>query len=180
MEGKLAGERFSLQGHTLLTGEDQPMSTPYQPNPYGQPGGSDPYQPQTNYSQPYGSQPQPYGADPYGAPQQPVGSQPYGSQPYGQAPMQPAYVQPVVVAQPQTNNKALISLILGICSYVLALNIIAGIPAIIVGHMAIREIERSGGTQGGKPLALARWILDPSAVRGRALDWAASRRRQIL
>ena len=131
------------------------MSTPYQPNPYGQPGGSDPYQPQTNYSQPYGSQPQPHGADPYSAPQQ----QPYGSQPYGQAPMQPAYVQPVVVAQPQTNNKALISLILGICSYVLALNIIAGIPAIILGHMAMREIDRSGGTQGGKPLALVGLIL---------------------
>ncbi|HEU5198086.1 MAG TPA: DUF4190 domain-containing protein [Ktedonobacterales bacterium] len=128
------------------------MSTPYQPNPYGQPGGSDPYQPQTNYSQPYGSQP--YGADPYSAPQQP-----YGSQPYGQAPIQPAYVQPVAVAQPQTNNKALISLILGIVSYVLGLNIIAGIPAIILGHMAMREIDRSGGTQGGKPLALVGLIL---------------------
>jgi hypothetical protein len=127
------------------------MSTPYQPNPYGQPSGSDPYQPQTNYSQPYGSQP--YGADPYSAPQ------PYGSQPYGQVPMQPAYVQPVAVAQPQTNNKALIALILGIVSYVLGLNIIAGIPAIILGHMAMREIDRSGGTQGGKPLALVGLIL---------------------
>lgn len=134
------------------------MSTPYQPNPYGQPGGADPYQPQTNYSQPYGSQPQPYGVDPNSA-QQPYGSQPYGSQPYGQAPMQPGYVQPVMVAQPQTNNKALISLILGICSYVLALNIIAGIPAIILGHMALREIDRSAGTQGGKPLALVGLIL---------------------
>lgn len=134
------------------------MSTPYQPNPYGQPGGSDPYQqPQTNYSQPYGSQPQPYGADPYSA-QQPYGSQP-AQQPYGQAPMQPGYAQPVAVAQPQTNNKALISLILGICSYVLGLNIVAGIPAVILGHMAIREIDRSGGTQGGRPLALVGLIL---------------------
>lgn len=129
------------------------MSTPYQPNPYGQPGGSDPYQPQTNYSQPYGSQPQPYGADPYSAPQQP-----YDPQPYGQAPMQPAYAQPVVVAQPQTNNKALVSLILGICCYA-GFGFLTGIPAIILGHMATREINNSGGTQGGKTLALVGLIL---------------------
>ncbi|MEV0252598.1 hypothetical protein AB0H76_38840 [Nocardia sp. NPDC050712] len=58
------------------------MSAPQPPNPYNQPGGWPPQQPQ----QPYGQQP--YGApqQPYGAPQQPYGQQPYGApqQPYGQ------------------------------------------------------------------------------------------------
>ncbi len=125
------------------------MSNPYPPY------GSDPYQ-QSGYSQPQGdysqySQPQ----GDYAQYSQPQYDQGYGQPPYGQ----PAYVQPVLVAQPQTNNKAIISLILGICSWALALNIIGGIPAIIFGHMAMGEIDRSGGTQTGKPLALTGLIL---------------------
>ena len=48
-----------------------------------------------------------------------------------------------IVAQPQTNNNAIISLILGICCYV-GLGILTGIPAVIFGHKAVREIDRSG------------------------------------
>jgi hypothetical protein len=117
------------------------MSNPYQP-PYG----SDPYQ-QSGYSQ------QPQGD--YSQYQQPGYSQPYGQPAYGQ----PVYAQAGMVGQQQTNNKAVIALILGICSWVLALNIIGGIPAIIVGHMALREIDASGGTQNGRPLALTGLIL---------------------
>jgi hypothetical protein len=127
------------------------MSNPYPPNPYDQPSSYPPNQSQPGYSQ-------------Y------PGSQQYGSQPYGQPPMQPGYgqpiVQPVLAVQPQNNNKALVSLILGICSYVIGGNLLTGIPAIIFGHMAMREIDRSGGTQTGKPLALIGLILGYVAVVG--------------
>lgn len=126
------------------------MSNPYQP-PYG----SDPYQqPQSGYSQPQGD---------YSQYQQPGYGQPgYGQPGYGQ----PAYVQPVMAVQQPTNNKAVIALILGICSWVLGLNIIGGIPAIIIGHMALREIDASGGTQQGRPLALVGLILGYVMVAG--------------
>ena len=117
-------------------------------NPYPPPYGSDPYQQQQpGYSQPQGD---------YSQYQQPGYQQPgYG---------QPAYVQPVMGVQQQTNNKAIISLILGICSWALGLNIIGGIPAIILGHMAIREIDATNGAQQGRPLALVGLILGYAAV----------------
>ncbi|HLW02144.1 MAG TPA: DUF4190 domain-containing protein [Ktedonobacterales bacterium] len=125
-------------------------------NPYPPPYGSDPYQqPQTGYSQPQGDYSQ-YQQSGYGQPA-------YGQTGYGQ----PVYAQqPVLVAQPQTNNKAVVALILGICCYVVGGTILTGIPAIIVGHMAMREIDASGGTQGGKPLALIGLILGYVAVAG--------------
>ena len=123
------------------------MSNPYQP-PYG----SDPYQ-QPGYSQPQGD---------YSQYQQPGYGQPaYGQPAYGQ----PAYVAGVGVQQ-QTNNKAIISLILGICSFVIGGNLLTGIPAIILGHMAMREIAATGETQQGKPLALVGLILGYVATIG--------------
>jgi hypothetical protein len=71
-----------------------------------------------------------------------------------------------MVAQPQTNNKALISMILGICSWVLGLSIFSGIPAIVLGHSALGEIRRSGGTQSGEGLALTGLILGYASIVG--------------
>jgi len=126
-------------------------------NPYPPPYGSDPYQqPQTGYSQPQGDYSQ------YS--QQPQYNQPpsgYGQPGYGQ----PAYVQPVLVAQAPTNSKATTSLILGIISWVGA-SILTGIPAVIIGHMAMKEIDRSGGTQGGKPLAIIGLVLGYLSIAG--------------
>lgn len=128
------------------------MSNPYQP-PYG----SDPYQ-QSGYSQPQGDYSQ-YQQSGYG---QPAYGQPaYGQPAYGQ----PAYAQAGMVAQ-QTNNKAIISLILGICSFVIGGNLLTGIPAIIIGHMAMREIAATNDTQQGKPLALVGLILGYVATLG--------------
>ncbi len=127
-------------------------------NPYPPPYGSDPYQqPQANYSQPPGGYPQPQGD--YSQYQQSAYSQPA----YGQ----PAYGQPqqVLVAQPQTNNKAVISLILGIASWVIG-SVLTGIPAVIIGHMAMREIDNSAGTQGGKPLAIIGLVLGYLSIAG--------------
>lgn len=148
------------------------MSNPYPPNPY-QPdpyssGNSNPYpQPSTNYSQFDGSYSQP----------PPTYSQPpegYSQPQYNPAP--PAYGQPVyqpqpvlMVAQQPTNNKALISMILGICSYVIAGNLLTGIPAIIFGHMALREINASGGLQQGRGMAIAGLVLGYLATIGTAL-----------
>src|SRR6516165_6383889 len=130
-------------------------------NPYPPPYGSDPYQqPQSGSSQPQGDYSQ-YQQSGYG---QPAYGQPaYGQTGYGQ----PAYAQPqqVLVAQPQTNNKALVSLILGIASWVVG-SILTGIPAVIIGHMAMREIDNSAGTQGGKPLAIIGLVLGYLSIAG--------------
>ncbi|HEY7351004.1 MAG TPA: DUF4190 domain-containing protein [Ktedonobacterales bacterium] len=122
-------------------------------NPYPPPYGSDPYQ--QGYSQPQGDYSQ-YSQSQYN---QAPG---YGQPAYGQ----PAYVQPVMVAQKQTNNKAIISLILGICSFAVAGNLLTGIPAIICGHMALREINASGGLQEGRPLATVGLVLGYVATAG--------------
>lgn len=122
-------------------------------NPYQQPYGSDPYQQQSGYPQPQGDYSQ-YSQQPYSQPA------PYGQPAY----QQPGYQQPMTVSDQQTNNKAIIALILGICSWALGLNIIGGIPAIILGHMAIREIDATNGVQQGRPLALVGLILGYAAV----------------
>ncbi len=94
----------------------------------GQPGS----QPDPAYGQ-QGKQPQ-YG----GYPPPAYGS---GQDPYGQ----PA----------QTSGKATTSLVLGIASLVLfCIGFVLGIPAIIVGMRARKEIRTSGGRVGGDGLAL--------------------------
>lgn len=125
------------------------MSTPSQQNASRHPGASKPHQ------SPPGSFPSP-------------GAQPSGSPPAGPPWVQPGYVQgfvPVVlVAQPQTNTRALISLILGICSYAVGTGALTGIPAIILGHQAIREIDGSAGAQSGRSLAVTGLVLGYIAV----------------
>lgn len=131
---------------------------PYDPSTPGeQPGGA----PQTGQPDPYGqnaqfNQGQPYGqSSPYGQ------SGPYGqSAPYGEAPAygQPPtgqYGQPYAVSRPN-NSMALVSLIAGIAGLTL-LPGIGSIVAVITGHMARREIERTG--EEGRSLATGGLIL---------------------
>lgn len=136
-------------------------------NPYPPPYGSEPYQqPQTGYSQPQGDYSQ-YAQQPqsqYNQPPPGYGQPGYGQPGYGQ----PAYGQPVMAVQQQSNNNALISLILGICCYV-GLGILTGIPAVIFGHKALKEIDRSGGTQSGKPLAIIGLVLGYMGIVGTLL-----------
>ena len=73
-------------------------------------------------------------------------------QPYdpGQPPMYPPVAAP-------TSGKATTSLILGIVSLV-ACGLVAGIPAIILGRQAKREIQESGGRMGGEGVATAGFV----------------------
>jgi hypothetical protein len=125
------------------------MNTPSQPNPARRPGAT------PHHQSPPGSFPSP-------------GAPPSGSPPAGPAWVPPGYVPafvPVVlVAQPQTNTRALISLILGICSYVVGTGALTGIPAIVLGHQAIREIDGSAGAQSGRSLAVTGLVLGYVAV----------------
>jgi hypothetical protein len=56
-----------------------------------------------------------------------------------------------------TNSLAVVSLVAGIAGYVLPHPFIAGIVAIITGHMARGQIRRTG--EGGGALALAGLLL---------------------
>src|SRR5215831_21181452 len=57
--------------------------------------------------------------------------------------------------QPQkTDGGAIASLILGITSIVLCLNIFTGIPAIITGHISYSKIKKSMGRLKGEGMAL--------------------------
>ena len=60
------------------------------------------------------------------------------------------YVPP---APPQTNGLAVASLVLGIISLACS-QCLTAIPGIIFGHIALGQIRRSGGTQGGRGLAI--------------------------
>ena len=84
--------------------------------------------------------------------------------PYGPPPGSP-YGQPYAYGPaPQQNQKALWSMILGICAVVGAFvsflccvpfGLLAGIPAVILGPMATKEIDRSQGWQTGDGQAKA-------------------------
>jgi hypothetical protein len=132
---------------------------PYQPQqPYGQPYdsttpfSSDPAQPssgQPAYGQPTSGQPNPYGQPTSG---QPYGQQPgYGQQPYGQAPYgaQPGYGQPAYVpVVATTNTMAILSLVFAF---------IFAPAAVVLGHMAKKQISQTGEQGGG--LATAGLVL---------------------
>jgi len=61
----------------------------------------------------------------------------------------PPYGGPPVGSGQSTNGKAIASLILGICSIVLSCGLFTGIPAIILGRMAKREIRDGNGSGEG-------------------------------
>ena len=61
--------------------------------------------------------------------------------------------------QQKTDGGAIASLILGISSIVLCLNIFTGIPAIITGHVSYSKIKKSMGRLKGEGMALTGLIL---------------------
>lgn len=61
-------------------------------------------------------------------------------------------------AAPKSNQKAVWALVLGILS-VLCCSVVSGIPALVLGNMAKKEINQSGGAQTGAGMAKAGVIL---------------------
>src|SRR5262245_61603746 len=57
-------------------------------------------------------------------------------------------------APARTSGKATGSLLLGISSFVCLLNVLTGLPAVILGLLALRDIGRSRGRLGGQGLAI--------------------------
>jgi predicted acyltransferase len=78
-------------------------------------------------------------------------------------PMQGGPGMPGGYAQPQTNQKAMWSMILGIVGLVCC-GLFAGIPALILGNLAKKEINASGGAQTGGGMATAGVILGIIAI----------------
>jgi hypothetical protein len=77
--------------------------------------------------------------------------------PQGQYPPQG---QPYQAYQPpKTDGGAITSMVLGIASFVLCLSFLAGIPAIILGHISRSKIKKSNGRLQGDGLALTGLIL---------------------
>jgi hypothetical protein len=167
------------------------MSNPYSPdpssqNPYGptqQSGGYDPYQvPQTypQYNQPASGPSEGYPSYPPSREGYPHYNQSSPSS-YGPAASTPQNIivnvhqgqqqyqmQPVMVAvAPPTNGKATAALVLGLLS--LLFWVLTGIPAVILGHMALNEIKASNGTQGGSGSAITGLIFGYLAVGGLAI-----------
>ncbi|MEV0295756.1 DUF4190 domain-containing protein [Nocardia sp. NPDC050710] len=112
------------------------MSYPPPNDKYGQP------------EQPYGQQP--YGQQPYGQPQ-PYGQQPYPPQPYGQP-----YGYGSPYGPPPDHPQANTILILGILSLVVCG--LCGPFAWSMGSKALKEIDASGGTIGGRSNVKAGYI----------------------
>lgn len=138
------------------------MSNQYPPDPNSSSSSYDPYrQPPETYPQ-YNQS-----GDPYYQSSQP--QNPYGqySQPpsYVQPVAQPVYVQPVIMAQP-TNGKATAAMVLGLLVFLAWF--LTGIPAVILGHMALGEIRASGGTQGGQGQAITGLVLGYLSIAGLA------------
>ena len=115
--------------------EERPSQSPTQP-PYGGPGG-------------------PSGPSPPGQP--PPGQ--YVTQPYGYEPPQPYGPPPVpYVAVPvpaRTNGLAIASMVLGI----LWLYWIGSILALVFGYVSKKQIDESGGMEGGRGMAVAGIVL---------------------
>lgn len=92
---------------------------------------------------------------PGGGDNPPGGGYPPGGYPPGGYPPPPGYGG---YSQPKTNQKALWSLILGILGLVCC-GIFTGVPALILGNMAKKEIAASGGAETGDGMAKAGVIL---------------------
>lgn len=79
--------------------------------------------------------------------------------PWGAAPPAAGYAQPYgtpAYQAPTTNGLAIAALVCGCLGFVTC---ISGIAAIILGHLARKQIRESGGTQQGDGMALAGLIL---------------------
>lgn len=140
-------------------GATQPDNTTYCSN-CGRPA-KGPAQPQTPSatSAPAASAP---AAQPSSTPSPTQSSAPPGSPWLNVPPMvQPAPPQAYqpYLGQPQTDGKATGSLILGILSLFFCFSILAGIPAVILGHMSRKNIRQSMGRLKGDGMALAGLIM---------------------
>lgn len=91
--------------------------------------------------------PPPPPAGPPPAPTPPPAPPAYGQQPGGYG----------YQSTPKTNGLAIASLVLGIAQIFLC--IIGGILALVFGYISRRQIDESGGTQGGRGMAIAGIIL---------------------
>jgi hypothetical protein len=93
---------------------------------------------------------------------QPPGPGGYGGQPgsggYGAPPPGYGGAPGYGYAAPQSNKKAVWALVLGILGLVCC-GLVAGIPALILGNQAKREIASSGGMQTGGGMAQAGFVL---------------------
>lgn len=69
--------------------------------------------------------------------------------PFGAAP----HIFPTAEPEPKTDSRATLSLTLGICS-VFCLGFLTGVPAIVLGLLSKRDIERSDGRSAGVGLAI--------------------------
>ena len=74
-----------------------------------------------------------------------------------QQPQQPGYTQqgyPQYVPEPEATSKATLALVLGIVGLTICPGA-ASIPAWIIGHEAVKEIDASNGQLGGRSMAFA-------------------------
>ena len=144
------------------------MSNPYPSdayNPYQESSYQEPtYHQEAPYQSPL-SQPLPYQESAY---QEPIYQPPSSPQPWGPVP----YVAPqIIIMKPPTNGKATASMVLGLCvaltlcgfsglaPVAFLAGLATGIPAVILGHKAQKEIRNSNGMQGGKEMAIAGLVL---------------------
>ena len=88
-------------------------------------------------------------------PGQPQGQQAWGGTPAQQTWGQQGYAQP---AAGGTNGMAIASLVVAIVSFFLAFIVIGalgGVVAVVLGIVAMKRVKESGGTQGGRGLAIS-------------------------
>jgi len=80
--------------------------------------------------------------------------------PSQQVPQYAPQAQPYNAYQPaRTDGGAITSMVLGIAAFVLCLTFLAGIPAIILGHISLSRIKKSMGRLKGEGIALTGLIL---------------------
>jgi prepilin-type processing-associated H-X9-DG protein len=75
----------------------------------------------------------------------------------------PGYEPGTPMPKKQTPGIAIASLICGILSWV-CVGLLAAIPAVITGHLALGRIKRSAGALGGRGLAIAGLILGYTSI----------------
>lgn len=135
-----------------------PPGPPSGPPPAYQPPTGPPSGPPPGYQAPPG--PPPSDLPPGYQPPTPPSGPPPSYQPPPVPPpayQPPSYSAGAVVASPPQNQKSVIALVLGILSCVCCP--ITGPIAFFIGRQAMAEIDASGGTQGGRGLAQAGFIL---------------------
>ena len=124
------------------------MSSP--DDPFAPPTGQPARPPAEGYGQPdvgFGTPPAGYGLSPAG----------YGTAPTGYA-VPPGYPTPPWAGSTQTSTKAVIALVLAICSFVI-LPLVPSVVALVLAGSARREIAVSGGRVSGLGLVKAARIV---------------------